>query len=367
MKEKDKALVILTPGFPASDHDTSCLPMLQSLTRSLNDQFPGTQILVIAFHYPFRKDVYECAGAEVHSMNGRNRGHIFRLLLKSKVQKKLQILYREKSIIGMLSCWYGDCAESAQQFSSRIGLKHYCWLLGQDARPGNRIVARVGLQSKQLIALSDNMAKEFNKNYGINPANVIPPGLPLSTYQFPERERDIDISGVGSLIPLKRFELIIQIVSSIVQVYPNLRCVIIGKGPEKEKIMDLIVSHKLQSNVFLLGELPRDKVLEFMSRTRVLLHPSSYEGFSGVCMEALACGAHVVSFTKAMDYTIDHWHIVRNESEMKTKAIQVLAGASHEPIRDFPIELTAWRLMEVFGEEPSMQEKASAISSWAPR
>ena len=53
-----------------------------------------------------------------------------------------------------------------------------------------------------------------------------------------------------------------------------------------------------------------------MQRTKIFLHTSSYEGFSGACLEALYAGAHVISFCEPMKQKIDHWHIVKDEKEM---------------------------------------------------
>ena len=61
-----------------------------------------------------------------------------------------------------------------------------------------------------------------------------------------------------------------------------------------------------------------------MQRSKILLHPSSYEGFSGVCQEALSAGVQVVSFCRAMKYEIKNWHIVTDKEEMKKRIFSIL-------------------------------------------
>ena len=108
----------------------------------------------------------------------------------------------------------------------------------------------------------------------------------------------------------------------------------------------------MQSNISLTGELPYDKVLEHMKRTKVFLHPSIYEGFSGVCMEALSKGAHVISFCQPMKQDIKNWHIVDTTEEMKNIALQILQNpyTVYEPVIPYFMSETVNRMMALFTE-----------------
>ena len=108
----------------------------------------------------------------------------------------------------------------------------------------------------------------------------------------------------------------------------------------------------LEENVSLAGELPYQEVLAMMQRAKILLHPSAYEGFSGVCMEALYAGAHVISFCRAMNENIDHWYIVQSEEEMKEKILELLhdPGTAYKSVTAFPMDDTVKKIMELFSE-----------------
>ena len=97
------------------------------------------------------------------------------------------------------------------------------------------------------------------------------------------------------------------------------------------------------------GTISHDEVLGLMQQSKILLHPSSYEGFSGVCMEALGRGAHVVSFCRAMDRDINHWHIVHNKVEMKEKTLELLSQSlDHDPVIISGMKLTVERMMQLY-------------------
>ena len=49
MNKAEKTLVILTPGFPENEADTTCLPMQQSLVRSIKENYRHINITILSF------------------------------------------------------------------------------------------------------------------------------------------------------------------------------------------------------------------------------------------------------------------------------------------------------------------------------
>ncbi|HEX2683848.1 MAG TPA: glycosyltransferase [Ferruginibacter sp.] len=350
MHEKE-TLVILSPGFPASEADTTCLPMQQQLIKTIKENFPALEIIVLGFQYPYFTKTYQWFGTTVMSFAGRNKGGLSRLLRRRKIIAVLNSLHRNKNIKGILSFWYGECAWIGKQFADKNQLKHYCWLLGQDARPGNRDVRRARLDGSELIALSDLIRDEFENNYGIKPQHIIPPGIEPKQFAAPVIIKDIDIIGAGSLIPLKQYEIFVEVVAEIKKYTPGIKAVLTGDGPEKNKLKLMINELGLGSNIILTGELSHPEVLKYMQRGKVFLHPSSYEGFGVVCIEALYAGCQVISFCKPMKQDIEHWSIVRNQQAMAQKAMDILQdpGSENTSVIPFTMKDTTKKMMELFG------------------
>ncbi len=88
-----------------------------------------------------------------------------------------------------------------------------------------------------------------------------------------------------------------------------------------------------------------------MQQAKIFLHPSSYEGFSMVCLEALYAGCHVISFCKPMAKDFCHWHVVKNKEEMVVKAAELLMNSNngHEKIMPYSIHETSAAIMKLFG------------------
>jgi len=323
LTKSTKHIVILTPGFAAGEDDDTCLPAQQEFVLALQSIRPFWKISIIALQYPYRHASYKWKGIPVYGMGGKNRGKFLRLLSWGKAWRRLRQLHHKDRIDGILSFWYGECALIGKTFAAREGLRHFCWILGQDARPGNRFVSRARVPEGQLVAMSDFLAGEMEKNYGLHPVKIVPNGLPLSgsSFHFP---RTIDIMGAGSLIPLKQYDLFIQCIQRLLPRFPSLLAVLCGKGPEAVKLMRQIRQAGLEQNILMVDEVPHHEVLQYMRRSKIFLHPSLYEGFSTACLEARAEGAEVVSFCQPMKDEIPGWHSVSGLEEMEAILIHLL-------------------------------------------
>jgi glycosyltransferase involved in cell wall biosynthesis len=350
MKPENETLVILTPGFPRSETDTTCLPMQQSLVKVLKADFPHLQIIILSFQYPYHTKKYNWFNIPVIPFSGRNQGGLARLWLQRKIYATLKKIDKSSNLTGLLSFWYGECALLGKQFADKYHISHYCWILGQDAKPGNKYIQSAKLNANELIALSDFLQNEFEKNYGTRPQFIIPPGIDTKQFPLAPKERDIDIIAAGSLIPLKQFEIFIQVVSEIKKQVPGVKAMLIGDGPEKNKLQTLIAGHDLESNIILSGELPHPEVLQHMQRAKLFLHPSAYEGFGVVSLEALYAGCQVISFCRPMKQDIEHWHIVPDVTAMTKAALHILKnrGSVYKSLTPFTMDATVKQIMNLF-------------------
>ncbi|OGF49173.1 hypothetical protein A3G55_04430 [Candidatus Giovannonibacteria bacterium RIFCSPLOWO2_12_FULL_44_25] len=103
------------------------------------------------------------------------------------------------------------------------------------------------------------------------------------------------IISAGRLVPWKGFGTLIEIMPEILKEVPETRLVIIGDGPEREKLELQITNYKLQKTVILTGNLFREKVLEYLAAADVFVLNTAYEGFSHQILEAMAIGVPIVT------------------------------------------------------------------------
>ncbi|MGZ5282914.1 MAG: glycosyltransferase [Bacteroidia bacterium] len=326
------------------------MPTQQLLIKAFNRKFPDVKIIIITFYYPTKNTSYNWYGNSVISINGRNKLKIQRLLTWLKVWKIMIRIKQENHVIGLLSFWSTECAVVGNYFGKFYGIKHFTWLLGQDAKKDNKYIKFYKPKAESLIAISDSLAAEFYKNHGIRPKHIIYNGIEASLFPHEQSNRNIDILGAGSLIPLKQYNIFIQIVNSLRKDFPLLQAMICGGGPEEQNLKSQLKETGLEANIQLIGTLQHTETLLFMQQTKVFLHTSIYEGFSTACMEALFAGAHVVSFYYPLRQETQNWHVVKNQQEMTEKVKELLLDKNlkHERILIRTIDETAEKMMQLF-------------------
>jgi glycosyltransferase involved in cell wall biosynthesis len=174
-------------------------------------------------------------------------------------------------------------------------------------------------QLDKAICVSEELKKECLKR-GVSERNlaVIPNGISVEDFDvdgreearsFLEKRLKISLSNrpvlltVGRLVPKKGVDsFLINIFPKILSAYPDVIYLIVGDGPLKEKISDLIIKNNYQKNVFAVGAVTMaGKLLPGLYQTAaVFVMPNvpvkgDKEGFGIVALEACAAGRPVVA------------------------------------------------------------------------
>jgi glycosyltransferase involved in cell wall biosynthesis len=112
---------------------------------------------------------------------------------------------------------------------------------------------------------------------------------------FPEQFERVGeefVLSVGRIVKLKGFEFLIKAASN--PFLKNVKFKIVGDGPEKMNLENLISQYKL-NNIELLGSLNHEQTKEMMSKCSIFCLPSLSEGLPLVILEAMACGKPIVT------------------------------------------------------------------------
>lgn len=96
---------------------------------------------------------------------------------------------------------------------------------------------------------------------------------------------------VGHLIPRKAHDLVIEAMVDL----PEFDLLIVGEGPERTQLENLIARHGLNNRVRLLGQQPHDRLPDIYGAADAMILASSREGWANVLLESMACGTPVVA------------------------------------------------------------------------
>ena len=103
------------------------------------------------------------------------------------------------------------------------------------------------------------------------------------------------ILSAGRLVPWKGFETLIRLMTEIVREYPDVTLYIAGSGPDEAPLKRLIVSEGMSHSVVMLGGLPHDVLMEYISAADCFVLNTGYEGLSHQLLEVLAIGTPIVT------------------------------------------------------------------------
>lgn len=101
------------------------------------------------------------------------------------------------------------------------------------------------------------------------------------------------IIGIGSLLPVKRWDRLLTAASQLRKQGLEFLVRIVGDGPQREWLEEKAKDLELTDCVEFLGH--SDNVPALLSETTFLVHTSDSEGCPNVVIEAMACGRPVVA------------------------------------------------------------------------
>jgi len=146
-----------------------------------------------------------------------------------------------------------------------------------------------------IIAPSNKIKKELDK-YKLKVENkVISNGLDLKMFKKKSRYNKFPkFLHVGRLDFAKKIQYVIQAMELLIKKYPDASLTLVGDGPAKEELENLVKELKLDNHITFLGFVNREKLPPIYRRHDVFLTASEMETQGIVLIEALASGLPVI-------------------------------------------------------------------------
>jgi glycosyltransferase involved in cell wall biosynthesis len=142
--------------------------------------------------------------------------------------------------------------------------------------------------------------KKNIEKLGIDPKkiSVIHNGVDTTLFTPSTSEKTADkkrILWVGRFVTGKGVEYLIDAFSRVLKKIPDTHLVLVGVGPEKPAIEDIIRKLQLQSSVTFIDYLENEELPRVYKNSDVFVLPSLMEGVPRTILEAMGCGVPVVT------------------------------------------------------------------------
>jgi glycosyltransferase involved in cell wall biosynthesis len=155
-------------------------------------------------------------------------------------------------------------------------------------------------RADRVVAISDGVGDALSRRFGIDPTHVstIYNGVDVATVQLRAEEETANLPGqpfivaAGRLVRQKGFDLLIRAFAANVA-ERRISLVIVGEGPERGALEALARTVGADSRVHFPGFV--ENPWSYFARSAAFVCSSRWEGFGNVIVEAMACGAPVVT------------------------------------------------------------------------
>lgn len=157
------------------------------------------------------------------------------------------------------------------------------------------ISKRILKKARLVICANKYTMREVQKAYpAISQIEVVNPGVDIDAI-LPEAtttaKTTFDIVTVGRLVKRKGVDMTLQAVAKIKPLIPELRYMIIGNGPDKEYLLDIIRELRIESVAQIVTGVSDSEKAVYLRGSDIFVMPSrnisgDYEGFGIVYLEA---------------------------------------------------------------------------------
>lgn len=150
--------------------------------------------------------------------------------------------------------------------------------------------------SDAFYCVSNKLRDNVYSRTGLRKGIEILPNMVDDLFQYKPLNNDkFTYTFIGTLNENKRIIQLLRCFEKICESNNIVVLKIAGDGPQRDQVNEMIYSSEvLKKTVRVLGLLPREKVLDLLSETNVLVLPSAFETFGVVCIEAMAVGRPVI-------------------------------------------------------------------------
>lgn len=161
------------------------------------------------------------------------------------------------------------------------------------------------VKSSDLVLANSRFTKAKIEAIYAKNAQIVYPGIDVEKFSFRDEGRfykeqffpnaENVILAVSSLSPVKNISTLIRSFKYVYKEMPSCRLVIIGRGPEKNKLVKLSKSLHIDNAILFVEKIPDKEMPVYYSMADIVAYPPLMEPWGLVPIEAMSCETPVVA------------------------------------------------------------------------
>jgi len=153
-------------------------------------------------------------------------------------------------------------------------------------------------KADKLIVISEN-TKQFllKQKIPAKKIEIIPPGIEISLYgpnKF-KNNKKLKIISTGLLLERKGFDYAIRAIAEIVKLDKNIELTIVGDGPQKNKLQELVEKLNISNYVKFTGYVEHNQIPKLYAESDIFVSMSKSESWGQMYIEAMASHLPVIA------------------------------------------------------------------------
>lgn len=294
----------------------------------------GFENYIIYFHEGPNADKLRDAGVKVYRVWGKFWKYDLIFFIKFyKLLRQIKPDYIHTHL------WFANVISSIIGSFLRVPIIHTLHLISNSEQQGSLNFFRTFVDKfifrlpKKFILVNQDMAEQFGKHYAFVPAkkiNIILNGIDVDSVRsqglssmLPKKESVFTFGSVGRLIVRKNFSGLIKAFADLNKINGACRLLIIGDGPQKQDLLELIFSLRLEDRVKIIADHSSYKYFPLMD---VYISLSYEEGLSIAMLEAMAFNLPLILQSENKSHAFANNSIIVKDQKEATLAMLKLMG-----------------------------------------
>ena len=188
--------------------------------------------------------------------------------------------------------------------------------------------------STRVLVSNQNTMDLVNSFYDVpmNNMSIIPNGVDLSRYNS-ENTQSKEIIFSGAMYDHRGIDILLNAVPNIIKKVPDAKVILLGDGPEFEKLQEISIQKNISENVDFKGWVDREEIHKYLSQAEIGIGPLRLTNVTKNALpikvlEYMASSLPVIAMKKTLPDDVlineNNGYFIENEDELASKIIFLL-------------------------------------------